>query len=101
MIWGLISLDSMSYAVPDNAKITRISIITKILERQNPNGSFSLTGNSEDTDITAMTVTALSPYFNSEEKINVKGNEIKIRDAIEKSVTYLSEQQKNNRRIFR
>lgn len=96
LIWGLISLDSMSYAVPDNAKITRISIITKILERQNPNGSFSLTGNSEDTDITAMTVTALSPYFNSEEKINVKGNEIKIRDAIEKSVTYLSEQQKNN-----
>ena len=96
LIWGLISLDSMSYAVPDNTETTRNSIITAILERQNPNGSFSLTGNSEDTDITAMTVTALSPYFNSEEKIIVKGSEIKIRDAIEKSVTYLSEQQKNN-----
>lgn len=96
LIWGLISLDSMSYAVPDNAETTRNSIITAILERQNPNGSFSLTVNSEDTDITAMTVTALSPYFNSEEKIIVKGSEIKIRDAIEKSVTYLSEQQKNN-----
>lgn len=96
LIWGLISLDSMSYAVPDNSETTRNSIITAILERQNPNGSFSLTGNSEDTDITAMTVTALSPYFNSEEKIIVKGSEIKIRDAIEKSVTYLSEQQKNN-----
>ena len=56
LIWGLISLDSMSYAVPDNTETTRNSIITAILERQNPNGSFSLTGNSEDTDITAMTV---------------------------------------------
>ncbi len=96
LIWGLITLDSMSCKVPENAADIRQSIITKILEKQNPNGSFSLTENSEDMDITAMTITALSPYFNSEEIVQIDGNLVKIRIAIDNAVSYLSKQQTNS-----
>lgn len=92
LIWGLITVDAMCYDIPENSADTRRDIIEKILRNQNSDGSFSLIGNSEDIDITAMAVTALSTYYNSNETVNG----LKIRDYIDKSVNFLSQQQKDN-----
>lgn len=65
-IWGLIALDSKMYAVPDGAYYDRGNIIVGLLERQLSDGGWSLIGGAADPDITAMTITALAPYYNSE-----------------------------------
>lgn len=65
-IWGLITLDSMRYEVPEGAYYTRDDIIIEILKRQLDDGGFALSGSVADPDITAMALQALSPYYNDE-----------------------------------
>ena len=67
-IWGLIALDSMDYAVPDDAYNSRSDIIREILSRELTGGGFALIGTVADPDITAMAIQALAPYYNSELK---------------------------------
>ena len=64
-IWGLITLDSMRYAIPSSASTTRKEIIEEILKAQLPDGGFSLYHDTADADITAMALQALAPYVNS------------------------------------
>lgn len=66
-IWGLITLDSMRYSVPENAHLTRKELITDILSAQLADGGFSFYHDKADPDITAMTIQALAPYYNSTE----------------------------------
>lgn len=66
-IWGLITLDSMRYDIPEDAYYTREDIIVEILRSQLPDGGFSLSGTEADADMTAMAIQALAPYYNSEE----------------------------------
>src|SRR5690625_3319380 len=80
-IWGLITLDSMRYIVPDDAHDTRQTMIEKILEEQLPNGGFSLNDPEPDPDMTAMALQALAPYYNSEETYTYEQR------ALEKEVT--------------
>lgn len=68
LIWGLISLDSMRYVVPNNAETTRAEIIKNILAAQLPDGGFSFYHDTVDADITSMALQALAPYANSFEK---------------------------------
>lgn len=65
-IWALIALDSKMYAVPEKAYYDRGDIIVALLGRQLADGGWSLVGSGADPDITAMCVTALAPYYNSE-----------------------------------
>lgn len=65
-IWGLITLDSMRYDVPDGAYYSRDDIIIEILRQQLADGGFALSGKTSDPDITAMALQALAPYYNSE-----------------------------------
>lgn len=65
-IWGLITLDSMRYEIPQDAYYTRDDIIIEILRQQLPDGGFALSGKVSDPDITAMALQALAPYYNSE-----------------------------------
>ena len=74
-IWGLIALDSGSYAVPSDAKYTRERFITEILKLQltdgkngNEYGGWVLGGygGSSDVDITAMAIQSLAPYYNDD-----------------------------------
>ena len=95
-IWALITLDSMRYTVPDNATDTREDIISAILENQMENGSFTLDGDNPDTDITAMAVQALSPYYNDEKEYDLKTHKVKVRLAIDKAVSFLSSVQNND-----
>ncbi len=101
-IWSLIALDSMHYAVPENASDSREDIITKILENQMENGAFALDSSTPDVDITSMALQALSSYYNDEKEYEVKAEpndrifKIKVRTAINRAVAWLSSVQAND-----
>lgn len=96
-IWGLIALDAMSYAVPENAFYTRDDIILNILSREIDGGGWALSGNDPDPDITAMAIQSLAPYFNSEKQYSYpKGEKVfvtKVRNAVNRALKKLSELQ--------
>lgn len=95
-IWGLITLDSLRYSVPENSSDTRDRIIEKILENQHSGGAFSFNGEDADIDITAMALTALSPYYNSEQSYSINGEEMTVRHCVDKAVNYLSVNQNSD-----
>lgn len=81
-IWGLITLDSMRYKVPEEAVVSREQIIIEILQQQLADGGFSLQQESEfNVDLTAMAIQALAPYYNDEKQYTYK------QIAIDKEVT--------------
>ena len=61
-IWGLITLDSMQYQIPEGAYYSREDIIGEIVKKQLPDGGFALSGTVSDPDITAMAIQSLAPY---------------------------------------
>ncbi|WP_143088258.1 prenyltransferase/squalene oxidase repeat-containing protein [Acetitomaculum ruminis] len=100
--WGLITLDSMCFKVPEDASDTRESIITSILSRQVlSDGGFGLSSinDSSDIDITAMVCQALAPYYNSEEEYSYKNyNDQKeykksVRQVVDEALEFLSKKQ--------
>lgn len=99
-IWGLIALDAMSYAVPENAFYTRDDIILNILSREIDGGGWALSGNDPDPDITAMAIQSLAPYFNSEKQYSYpKGEKVfvtKVRDAVNRALKKLSDLQQSD-----
>ena len=66
-VWGLITLDSMRYMIPQDSYYSRDAIIKEILCLQLADGGFSFYQDVADADITAMTLQALAPYYNSEQ----------------------------------
>lgn len=98
-IWGLITLDSMRYEIPQGAYYSRDDIIVEILCRQLPDGGFALSGNSSDPDVTAMAVQALAPYYNSEKEYSYLQSSLnsrtvkKVRQVVEEALSCLSELQ--------
>lgn len=95
-IWGLITLDSMHYDIPENAYYTREDIIKEIICRVLPDGGFALSGSVSDPDITAMAVQALSTYYSDDTKYSVtikesgKKAELTIQEVIDGCIEYLS-----------
>lgn len=95
-IWGLITLDSMRYAVPDGAYNTRDDIIVEIISKQLSDGGFALSSDDADPDITAMAITALAPYYNSEKIYSyhrkaLSADESKtVREVVDEAVLCLS-----------
>lgn len=59
-IWALITVNVTGAQPPQNAVNTAETLSDYIISRQHEDGSFSLTGDSGDTDITAAAVYALS-----------------------------------------
>lgn len=57
-IWALIALDSGNYLNPE----IRLKYIDYLLQHQNKDGGWSLSGATSEPDITAMSLQALSPY---------------------------------------
>ncbi len=89
-IWGLIMLDSMRYPVPEGAYYSREDIITQIMCRQLSDGGFALTGENADTDITAMVLTALAPYYDSATEYTYKN--AKTGESVTKTVRQVSDE---------
>lgn len=95
-IWGLITLDSLRYPVPDDAYYTRDDIIEEILCCQLSDGGFALSGEVSDPDITAMALQALAPYYDSDtlyrytRKITGETEEKTVRQITEEALSCLS-----------
>lgn len=98
-IWALIAVDSADYDVPQEAYYTRKKIIENIISKQMEDGSFGLIEGQADADITAMVITALSNYYNSDEKYQINNKntnetkEIEIKEVVDKAVEALSKLQ--------
>lgn len=72
-IWALIALDSNDYKVPslsdDEMAALKDKLINFILDNQMSSGGFTLNGDEDDVDITAMAVQALAKYYNENETV--------------------------------
>jgi len=87
-IWALIALDSADYPVPVNpaaaTQATRQMYVDCVLEKQLPDGGWSLTGQGDaDPDVTGMALQALANYQ----------DQPAVAQAIEKALTCMSAQQ--------
>lgn len=96
-IWGLIALDSLYYEIPEGACYTRDDIILNILNRQLPDGGWSLSSGRSDPDITGMAIQALTPYYNSEKEYTYTNANLaepsvskKVRTAVNEALACLS-----------
>ena len=86
LIFALITIDAKDYQSEDG--ITRETIINRILnDYQLEDGGFALSGKTIDIDITAMTIQALAPYYNSNQE---------VKKAVDKSINILSNMQGND-----
>lgn len=104
-IWGLITLDSLYYEVPEGACYTRDDIILNILNRQLTDGGWALSGETADPDITAMAIQALAPYYNSEKEYTYPGAGgapviKKVRTATDEALKCLSDLQQQDGDFF-
>lgn len=100
-IWALITVDSMFYEIPEGAFYSRDDLIRSLLECQLADGGWALTGDSSDPDITAMTLQALAPYYNSEKAYTYRNAMMcadglmtkKVRTAADEAIAWLSKAQ--------
>lgn len=95
-IWALITLDSLDYTVPDDASVTRDFLIENIIKDQKDNGAYSLTGPGADSDLTAMAVTSLSPYYDSDKQYEINGETMTVKDCVDLAMSFLSSAQNEN-----
>ena len=84
-IWTLIALDSHNY--PTMGDVTREKLIQVILDAQLSDGGWNLSGESADTDMTAMAIQALAPYYKTNETVKA---------AVDKALEALSALQRND-----
>lgn len=95
-IWALITVDAGNYQIPDDAYYTRDKIISSIISKQMADGSFGLIENKTDADITAMAVTALSTYYDSEKTYDIEDEntkevrKVKVKTVVDKALEALS-----------
>ena len=67
-IWALIAVDGKAHEEPSDAQWTREKLVTSLLSKQLEDGGFGLILTDDaDPDLTAMTLTALAPYGNSDQ----------------------------------
>ena len=74
----------MSGVVPDDANDTREDMINAVLEGQLENGGFRLIGETPDVDITAMAITALSPYTDREDVLRALNSAVEFLSGVQK-----------------
>lgn len=92
-IWALIALDTGDYTFEGitsaEYEIIKKEYINKILESEKDGGGWSLNSSETkaDTDITAMAVTALAPYYNYQSD---------IKKAVDRAVIWMSENQNDD-----
>ena len=94
LIYALLTLDSVQYGIPEGTNLSRTSLIIGILSSRLENGAFALSGSVPDTDITAMAIQALAPYYNSRQLFTYTSNgedkTASVREVVDSAVDYLS-----------
>ncbi len=93
-LYALLTLDSLQYELPEDANLSRQSLIESILSSRLENGAFYLMPNTPETDVTAIAVQALAPYYNCGEEfssvINGENESVTVREAVDDAIDYLS-----------
>ena len=84
-IFTLIALDSHNY--PTMGDVTREKLIQVILDAQLTDGGWDLSAENADTDMTAMAIQALAPYYKTNETVKA---------AVDKALEALSTLQRND-----
>ena len=84
-IFTLIALDSHNY--PTMGDVTREKLIQVILDAQLSDGGWNLSGENADTDMTAMAIQALAPYYKTNETVKA---------AVDKALEALSALQRSD-----
>ena len=84
-IFTLIALDSHNY--PTMGDVTREKLIQAILDAQLSDGGWDLSADKADTDMTAMAIQALAPYYKTNETVKA---------AVDKALEALSALQRND-----
>ena len=90
-IWALIALDSNNYEIPTNEnpsnQTTRENLIEYIISKELSNGGWALIGNTPDPDITAMAITSLAKYYNSNDE---------VKRSVDRGITALTKMQNSS-----
>ena len=88
--YALLALDSGNYEIPTNAagstQATREAYLAYILDRELPDGGWSLSGDEADIDVTAIVLQALAKYRDQEA----------VAGAVDRAVAVLSARQNAN-----
>ena len=75
IVYTLIAFDCKDYSIPEPSKdyegrkTTRDNLIEAILKVQKADGGWSLYGGSSDTDMTAITIQSLAPYYGKKDGV--------------------------------
>ena len=90
-IWALIALDSHDYEIPDvsvqGTRATRENLIASILGAQLADGGWNLSDPDADSDMTAMAIQALAPYYSTDSS---------VKTAVDNALQCLSDIQNSN-----
>lgn len=85
VIFGLLALDSGSYSVPETAVNSQSNLVDWLLEHQAEAKGWSyVAGEASSIDVTAMAITALSPYY---------AKNADVKQAVDQGIAWLSSQQ--------
>ncbi len=86
--YALIAFDCTDYEIIDeNATNSREKLIEYILSKSVPSGGWANGGNIADMDMSAMTIQALAPYYESNEE---------VKTAVDSALNMLSHRQSND-----
>lgn len=88
-MWALLALDACDYEVPrlpadaaDRVQTTREGLISEIIDSQLEDGGWTLWGSTADSDLTAMAIQALAPYY---------GTDVEVTESVDRALACLSE----------
>ena len=92
-VWGLIALDAYDYGINDNIWKIRDGLISGIIQNQEADGTFITTTNLSPYYLTALTLTAISPYYQNDERKEAERQK-RIEERTEKDKKRLAEGKK-------
>ena len=91
VMYALIAFDSHDYEIPQvyggKDQATREKMISLILDSELEGGGWSLAGSVADTDMTAIGIQALAPYYDSDDEVKA---------AVDRALLVLSQKQTDN-----
>lgn len=99
-LWSLLTVDAIGAVEPLNAVTRRENMISSIMLRKLGGGGWTLSGSKFDVDLTAIAITALSPYMNSAQKYPVYGGEKTVKEVIDESLNLISSVQQADGTFF-
>lgn len=84
LVYALLALDCGGYELPEGATTTREKLVAGLLAAELKDGGWTYSGTAADTDLSAMAIQALAPYY---------AQNADVRAAVDRALTILSKRQ--------